>query len=51
MQSRFSATVLARYADTPEKQELVCRAVPMSLMRRRQYFANLDPWVFEGQYY
>ncbi len=34
MHSRFPATVLARYADTPEKQELVYRAVPMSLMLR-----------------
>jgi hypothetical protein len=47
----FPATVLARYADTPEKQDLVRRAVAMSLMLRRQYFANLDRWVFEGQYY
>jgi hypothetical protein len=47
----FPATVLARYADTPEKQDLVRRAVAMSLMLRRQYFANLDRWVFEGQLY
>ena len=47
----FPATVLARYADTPEKQDLVRRAVAMSLMLRRQYFANLDRWVFEGQFY
>jgi hypothetical protein len=47
----FPATVLARYADTPEKQALVRRAVAMSLMLRRQYFANLDRWVFEEQYY
>jgi hypothetical protein len=47
----FPAAVIARYADTLEKQELVRRAVAMSLMLRRQYFANLDRWVFAGQYY
>ena len=45
------ATVLARYADTLEKQELVCRSVLMSLMLWRQYFANLDRGVFEGLFY
>ena len=38
----FPATVLVRYADIPEKQDLVRRAVAMSLMLRWQYFANLD---------
>jgi hypothetical protein len=47
----FPAEVIARYADTPEQQSLVRRAVAMSLMLRRQYFANLDRWVFEGQFY
>jgi 1,2-phenylacetyl-CoA epoxidase catalytic subunit len=47
----FPAEVIARYADTPQKQDLVRRAVSMSLMLRRQYFANLDRWVFEGQFY
>lgn len=41
MQSRFPATVLARYADTLEKQNL----------GRQQHFANLDRCVFEGQFY
>ena len=47
----FPATVIARYADSAEKQDLVRRAVSMSLMLRRQYFANLDRWIFEDQYY
>jgi hypothetical protein len=47
----FPAAVIARYADTQEKQALVRRAVAMSLMLRRQYFANLDRWVFEDQFY
>jgi len=47
----FPAQVLARYAITPEQQELVRRAVSMSLLLRRQYFANLDRWVFQGQVY
>lgn len=47
----FPATVIRRYADSTEKQDLVRRAVSMSLMLRRQYFANLDRWVFEDQYY
>ena len=47
----FPAAVIARYADTQAKQDLVRRAVAMSLMLRRQYFANLDRWVFEDQFY
>ncbi|MEE8302006.1 MAG: ferritin-like domain-containing protein [Candidatus Tectomicrobia bacterium] len=47
----FPAEVIARYADTTEKQDLVRRAVSMSLMLRRQYFANLDRWVFEDEFY
>jgi hypothetical protein len=41
--------MLVKYATAPEKQEMVTRAVEMSLMLRRQYFDNLDRWVFEGK--
>jgi hypothetical protein len=41
--------VLVKYATTPEKQEKAARAVAMSLVLRRQYFDNLDRWVFEGK--
>lgn len=40
--------VLVKYATTPAIQEHVVRAVEMSLMLRRQYFDNLDRWVYEG---
>ena len=34
---------------TPEQQDAVRRAVEMGLTLRRQYFQNLDQWVFEGK--
>jgi hypothetical protein len=43
--------ILARYATTPEKQEKAARAVAMSLALRRQYFDNLDRWVYEDKSY
>lgn len=43
--------ILVNYATTPEKQERVNRAVEMSLALRRQYFDNLDRWVFENKTY
>lgn len=45
----YPAEVLAKYATTEEQQDRVRRAVEMSLMLRRQYFDNLDRWVFEGK--
>ncbi|MBI2368678.1 MAG: hypothetical protein HYV08_00220 [Deltaproteobacteria bacterium] len=45
----YPAEVLTKHATTPERQERVRRAVEMSLMLRRQYFENLDRWVFEGR--
>ncbi|MEX0804378.1 MAG: hypothetical protein WD688_13840 [Candidatus Binatia bacterium] len=43
--------ILVKYATTPEKQEKAARAVAMSLVLRRQYFDNLDRWVFENKMY
>jgi hypothetical protein len=43
--------ILVKYATTAEKQERARRAVAMSLALRRQYFDNLDRWVFEGKMY
>ena len=43
--------ILVKYATTPEKQERAARAVAMSLLLRRQYFDNLDRWVFEDKMY
>lgn len=43
--------ILAKYATTPEKQERAARAVEMSLALRRQYFDNLDRWVYENEIY
>ena len=43
--------VLVKYATTPDKQERAARAVTMSLALRRQYFDNLDRWVFDSQAY
>ena len=43
--------ILVKYATTPEKQERAARAVAMSLVLRRQYFDNLDRWVFEDKMY
>jgi hypothetical protein len=43
--------ILVKYATTPERRERVARAVEMSLALRRQYFDNLDRWVFEDKLY
>lgn len=43
--------LLVKYATTAEKQEKAARAVAMSLVLRRQYFDNLDRWVFEDRAY
>ena len=43
--------ILVKYATTAEKQEKAARAVTMSLVLRRQYFDNLDRWVFEDKMY
>jgi hypothetical protein len=43
--------ILVKYATTAEKQERAARAVAMSLVLRRQYFANLDRWVYENKSY
>ena len=45
----YPVEVLATYATTPEQQDAVRRAVEMGLTLRRQYFQNLDQWVFEGK--
>jgi hypothetical protein len=47
----YPFAILAKYATTPEKQERAARAVAMSLVLRRQYFDNLDRWVFDNQPY
>jgi len=41
--------IIVKYGTTPEKQDRVTRAVEMSLMLRRQYFDNLDRWVYEDK--
>jgi hypothetical protein len=43
--------ILVKYATTPEKQEKAARAVAMSLVLRRQYFDNLNRWVYEDKIY
>jgi len=43
--------ILVKYATTAEKQERAARAVAMSLALRRQYFDNLDRWVYENESY
>jgi len=43
--------ILVKYATTTEAQEKAARAVAMSLVLRRQYFDNLDRWVFENKMY
>jgi len=43
--------ILVRYATTAEAQEKAACAVAMSLVLRRQYFDNLDRWVFENKMY
>lgn len=43
--------ILVKYATTTETQQRAARAVAMSLVLRRQYFDNLDRWVFDGRLY
>jgi hypothetical protein len=43
--------ILVKYATTAEKQERAARAVAMSLVLRRQYFDDLDRWVYENKTY
>jgi len=43
--------ILVKYATTAEKQETAARAVAMSLVLLRQYFDNLDRWVYEDKSY
>jgi 1,2-phenylacetyl-CoA epoxidase catalytic subunit len=43
--------ILVKYATTTEAQERAARAVAMSLVLRRQYFDNLDRWVFQNKMY
>ncbi len=43
--------IIVKYGTTAEKQDRVTRAVEMSLMLRRQYFDNLDRWVYEDKIY
>jgi hypothetical protein len=45
----YPAEVIGKYAVTEAQQDSVRRAVAMSLMLRREYFANLDRWVFEDK--
>lgn len=45
----FPAEVIGKYATTEDQQEAVWRAIEMSLALRRQYFDNLDRWVFEDR--
>ncbi|MCY4488111.1 MAG: hypothetical protein OXF11_13495 [Deltaproteobacteria bacterium] len=42
--------LLVKYATTPEVQDRVVRGVEMSLMLRRQYFDNLDRWVYQDSW-
>ena len=41
--------MLAKYAKTLEQQDFVRRVVEMSLVLRRQYFDNVDRWVYEDK--
>jgi len=41
--------ILVKYGTTHEMQDRATRAVEMSLMLRRQYFENLDRWVYEDK--
>jgi hypothetical protein len=43
--------ILVKYGTTLDKQERATRAVVMSLQLRRQYFDNLDRWVYEDKIY
>lgn len=45
----YPSTVIAKYAVSDPHQDSVRRAVSMSLMLRREYFANLDRWVYEDK--
>ena len=45
----YPERVLAKYATTPEVQGRVRRAVAMSLVLRKEYFASLDRWVIDGE--
>jgi hypothetical protein len=47
----YPFAILVKYATTAEKQEKAARAVAMSLVLRRQYFDNLDRWVYENKSY
>jgi hypothetical protein len=47
----YPFAILVKYATTPEKQEKAARAVAMSLVLRKQYFDNLDRWVYENKWY
>jgi len=49
--SNYPFEILVKYSTTPEVQDRVTRAVEMSLMLRRQYFENLDRWVYEDKLY
>ena len=43
--------ILVKYGTASDKQERAARAVAMSLQLRRQYFDNLDRWVYEDKIY
>jgi hypothetical protein len=45
----YPQEVLAKYASTPEQQARVRRAVAMSLVLRKEFFASMDRWVIEGK--
>ena len=45
----YPASVIAKYAVTEEQQDAVRRAVAMSLILRREYFSNLDRWVYDDK--
>ncbi|MDA0798335.1 MAG: hypothetical protein O2826_06095 [Chloroflexi bacterium] len=45
----YPQEVLAKYASTPEQQARVRRAVAMSLVLRKEFFASVDRWVIEGK--
>jgi hypothetical protein len=47
----YPFAILVKYATTADKQEKAARAVAMSLVLRRQYFDNLDRWVYENKWY
>ncbi len=49
--SNYPFDILVKYVTTGDQQERASRAVAMSLALRRQYFDNLDRWVFDGQAY